>query len=153
MASNACSWENEGAPEVVEHDRGEPPIHVERNTVTSNNRTRKKPKPSLVYFAQVGDFVKIGTTRNSVPVRLNAITKGLVISPAGTRGSNPRLLGVMLGDAKAERAIHARFAAFHVTGEWVSISDELRAFIAAKCDPDLVTNEYFRRYLLVGAGQ
>lgn len=76
-----------------------------------------------VYFVQEAPdgFIKIGWTRGPVDGRLCTIQTG-----------NPRtlvLLTAMRGALKDEQALHRRFAAHRVSGEWFHPAPELLAFI------------------------
>lgn len=75
----------------------------------------------FVYFVQAhSGRIKIGRSVNPV-VRLGALRSG---SPEPLF-----LLGVMLGDFADERALHARFRACRISGEWFSPVPKLLEFI------------------------
>lgn len=74
---------------------------------------------NVVYFARVGNLVKIGTTSN-LWQRMSSL-------------GNPELLGVLPGGYRAERQHHRHFAAEHVTGEIFEASDRLLAYIDENC--------------------
>lgn len=74
---------------------------------------------NVVYFARVGNLVKIGTTGN-VWQRMAAL-------------GHPQLLGVIDGGYKVEKQHHRRFADEHVTGEIFQATDRLLSYIAKHC--------------------
>lgn len=76
----------------------------------------------MIYFVQPaeGGHVKIGTT-----VRLSHRLKAL----CREFGTEFRVLAVMDGDIKTERALHRRFASLHVDRELFEPGDDLLAFI------------------------
>lgn len=73
-----------------------------------------KPKP-WIYFVQLGDVIKIGTSSN-VPGRLLAIPG--------------RLVGLMSGGLQRERYLHEDFRHLREVGEWFRADDDLVRFIA-----------------------
>lgn len=77
----------------------------------------------MIYFIRSGRFVKIGYTKHSMKRRLEDLQIGNPVRLV--------VLGMIEGDRKAERAVHDRFIALHVQGEWFTLTDEVRAFIAA----------------------
>jgi len=82
------------------------------------------PPTSLVYFVRSGANgpIKIGVTLN--------LKRRLEMLQAG----NHRALRCLLtidGDGTAERAMHSRFEAQHIRGEWFRYDGELRDFIRA----------------------
>ena len=76
----------------------------------------------FVYAIQCGEFVKIGFTTDP-PRRVETIATS---SPYETR-----LLAVMRGTVRDERAQHRRFAAWRVKGEWFRLADDLAKEIEA----------------------
>lgn len=74
---------------------------------------------NVVYFARVGNLIKIGTTSN-LWQRMASL-------------GHPQLLGVMPGGYKVERQHHRRFATEHVTGEIFEATDRLLAYIREHC--------------------
>lgn len=77
----------------------------------------------VIYFAQHegGGPIKIGFTRSGVRLRLAALQTG-----------NPeplRVLAVVDGTARQERALHDMFAASRRNGEWFEPTEGLLAFI------------------------
>jgi len=96
-----------------------------------------------VYFIQAGEDgpIKIGFARD-VGRRI-----------ANMRVANPaplKLRANIPGDARDERAFHARFANLRVRGEWFRPSDELLCFIAAMPAPDSASKRRGRPSHLVG---
>ncbi len=76
-----------------------------------------------VYFIQdgPGGAIKIGVTAGSPQVRLSALQTG-----------NPRrleLLASIPGSSREEAALHERFAALRIQGEWFRADDRLLGFI------------------------
>lgn len=84
-----------------------------------------------VYFIQPeGEpAVKIGITSN-VPARLSALQM------AHHRPLN--VIGIMPGGGREEAALHARFAAHRLRGEWFRLDDEIAGFVAALSKPATV---------------
>lgn len=80
------------------------PLHVDR----------------VVYFAKVGGFVKIGTTRN-IKRRLGEIA---INCP-----ESPELLWVEPGSFGRESELHARFSKSRKAGEWFHFSSDIEAYI------------------------
>lgn len=75
-----------------------------------------------VYFAKVGDRIKIGFS-TSVPARLKSLATGIpdVIE----------LLATIDGDRGVERAFHARLSKHRIRGEWFRDCEELREVMTA----------------------
>jgi Meiotically up-regulated gene 113 len=82
----------------------------------------------VVYFAQAGDRVKIGTTTN-LPVRLKAIIS--------YSGHDPQILLVVPGGRTEERQVHELFRKDRIRGEWFTMSPRLMEFIAERADLDV----------------
>lgn len=83
----------------------------------------------MIYFiqAETSLFIKIGYTGGEADGRLKALQTG-----------NPEpltVLGTMLGDQDAERAMHTRFAHARMVGEWFRPVPELVRFIVESCSP------------------
>ena len=78
-----------------------------------------------VYFIEaIGtDMVKIGFTGNGVERRLAALQTSCPLPL--------RLLACVQGTEQYERALHERFAAERVRGEWFHLRGDVRAFIDA----------------------
>ena len=77
----------------------------------------------MIYFVQAGDgHIKIGFAKD-VPSRLAELQTAHVVPLT--------LLAHVVGDRLQEAALHRRFAAGRVRGEWFRSSPELLAFIAA----------------------
>lgn len=77
---------------------------------------------SFIYI--VGDNtgrVKIGVT-NNVRKRVSSLNTG--------RSTPLSVLGVMAGTIEQEKALHAKFNALHVRGEWFRRSPEIDEFVA-----------------------
>lgn len=82
-------------------------------------REQQSHEGYVVYFARVGNLVKIGTTGN-VWHRMAQL-------------GHPELLGVVPGAYTVEREHHRRFADDHVHGEVFHASDQLLAYIEEHC--------------------
>lgn len=67
-----------------------------------------------VYFAQLGDLIKIGLSFN--PERR-------------ARGLNATLLATFLGDFEHEKKMHRKFADLHERGEWYRAEEPLLSWI------------------------
>lgn len=82
-------------------------------------RPKKSDEGNVVYFARIGNLIKIGTT-------------GDLWTRMGTLGQ-PELLGVIPGGYATETAHHRRFADEHVHGEVFEASPRLLSYIADQC--------------------
>jgi hypothetical protein len=79
----------------------------------------ERPVVAGVYFLRMGDFVKIGVSRD-VLSRVERFATG---APAPLA-----ILGVIPDAGRAdEQDLHARFATHHANGEWFHARDELLA--------------------------
>jgi hypothetical protein len=85
---------------------------------------------SRVYFFQAGEGgpIKIGVTAGSVTRRRDNLQIGAA--------EEIRSLGSYSGDRAAEAALHQRFAASRVRGEWFKPTDELLGLIAELAEPE-----------------
>lgn len=96
--------------------------------VPRKSAPRKRSTGDLViYFIRGGDMVKIGITRD-VDERLAALQTG---SPVPLE-----VIGVMVGDAALESALHELFAAQRRHGEWFELCDDLARFIQENATHD-----------------
>lgn len=75
----------------------------------------------LVYFARLGNVIKIGTTRN-LTQRMSSL-------------GNPEVLGIMDGGLSEERRVHLAFDHLRITGEWFAETPEIHAYIHQHCRP------------------
>ena len=82
----------------------------------------------VVYFVQVGELVKIGTT-TTMPRRLAELRSHAQ--------HEPRVLLVVPGSYAEEEQVHALFAADRVRGEWFTLSAALEEFMAERHDQDI----------------
>lgn len=84
----------------------------------------KKPRVRYVYFIQRGNKreVKIGSAYG-VKSRFGSLKTA---SP-----DDLRLIGVLAGDDKTEREMHAKFKAYWIRREWFKLEGELAAFVKA----------------------
>lgn len=75
----------------------------------------------MIYFVQTGDnrHIKIGYARD-VRKRVASLQTG---APLGIK-----VLGVQPGDFAIEKALHARFAALRMAGEWFEAAPELVSY-------------------------
>ena len=83
----------------------------------------RPPTGPCVYF--IGDDagrVKIGHTSQRIGKRLSGLQTGNALKL--------RLLAWTPGAAEDERALHAAFTHLHIRGEWFTLNDEVRAFLA-----------------------
>lgn len=100
-----------GAYRISRKDIGLPPMVREQPT----------PVGVRVYFAISADYrVKIGISTD-VPKRIAGLQSG--------GGIAVRLLGVIDGDHRTELALHKRFAAYRLLGEWFEPRDKLRQYL------------------------
>lgn len=78
----------------------------------------------MIYFiaCPVANAVKIGVTHNPPYHRLMSMQAGCPFEL--------QLIGVTEGCYQDEAALHKRFAALRVRGEWFLLTDELRSHIA-----------------------
>lgn len=80
----------------------------------------------MIYFVEAISIkaIKIGYTKkiNNLKDRLWALKWPFV--------DGPEVLGIIPGDRKIERSMHARFKHLHLNGEWFEPSDDLINFIA-----------------------
>jgi len=82
----------------------------------------------VVYFVQIGDLVKIGTTI-SLPKRLTHFR--------AHAQQQPRVLLVLPGSYAEEKQLHEVFKADRVRGEWFTLSADLTEFMAERQDQDI----------------
>lgn len=76
-----------------------------------------------VYFAAVGDIVKIGHTAN-LAARLRSLRYGKSVArPDGYDYSQLVLLGMMSGGRGVETTLHDQLAPHRALGEWFYLSD------------------------------
>lgn len=83
---------------------------------------------AVVYYVERDGFVKIGYSTN-LDKRLRYLGRGGVQAPAGMTIGPVKLLATHGGGVKAEAAIHRKFAASRVVGEWFRKTPELVAHI------------------------
>jgi Meiotically up-regulated gene 113 len=83
----------------------------------------------VVYFAERGGLVKIGTTQD-VDARMVALDHG-DCAIAGMTITPVRLLAVMPGGRGVEAALHELFRALHYDGEWFLLDGPLVDFVSA----------------------
>jgi hypothetical protein len=84
---------------------------------------------SFVYFMERDGYVKIGMSKN-VQQRLDQVSRGSAMMPGMTVGP-VRLLAKIPGGREQEYALHRRFAALHVHGEWFRPGEALTGYIAS----------------------
>lgn len=86
----------------------------------------------MIYFAQV--------RHDNGPIKIGFTTKLLCMKARQLHHCCPyplEFIGVMDGDAKEEHALHRKFRADRLRGEWFAPSDELLAFIKSETEvPD-----------------
>lgn len=83
---------------------------------------------SVVYFVQVGNRIKIGTTTGM---------RGRLDNIRTMAGHEPKVLRMLPGGRREERQAHALFTEERVRGEWFEPSDRLMAFIKEQHDQDV----------------
>jgi hypothetical protein len=83
---------------------------------------------AVIYFVQCGAAgpIKIGYVRKDMRQRLSAMQNG--------NHEKLRVLACTDGDVPYERALHKRFSASRIRGEWFTPTDELLTLIS-KCSP------------------
>ena len=96
---------------------GDPPKEVLAAEVEPTKRVKRSPK---VYFIQNGDAVKIGISQ--------APSKRMADMAVGNH-ADLKLLGVLPGGSKRERALHARFEKYHIRGEWFQLVPEIKDYL------------------------
>lgn len=96
---------------------GDPPKEVLAVEVEQAKRTKRSAK---VYFIQNGDAVKIG---------ISVTPRKRMADIAVSNHADLRLLGVLPGGAKRERALHAKFKAHHIRGEWFKLVPEIKEYL------------------------
>lgn len=77
-----------------------------------------------VYFARVGDYVKIGYSQNPVS-RATTITRSGIRPDDVEFGSEVDLIGWVPGDEWLERAFHVQHIEHRVAGEWFRLDRKL----------------------------
>lgn len=70
-----------------------------------------------VYFAHADAYIKIGYSADPFS-RVSTVTTNGTRPEDLPRGADARLIGWIPGDRNVEAALHRRFAADHVFGEW-----------------------------------
>lgn len=83
---------------------------------------------ATVYYAERGEFIKIGSTTN-VTKRLQELARRSVKCPRGMTMGPVTLLATHSGGMNAERILHDRFAIERDLGEWFRKSPRLLAHI------------------------
>lgn len=103
-------------------NRGNPLGKFLTNVVEAMDRAVCERTGSRVYFAQVGDRIKIRWSRN-VATRVATLQ---------TANADPiHLLATIPGARSLERQLHERFAAARVSGEWFEATPDLLAYIGS----------------------
>lgn len=93
----------------------------ERHQFVYGDRSTRSNAQSVVYFAQDGEFIKIGFSSLGAESRLESLQCG-----------NPRLiviLGTVPGSKALETSLHARFSHLRERGEWFRTDPDLLTFI------------------------
>lgn len=82
----------------------------------------KKPTPErgFVYFLRTGNTVKIGFTTNP---------KGRLKNIKTACPEPPRIVKILKGGVKLERATHERFAEYRMHGEWFDLRGRLAKYL------------------------
>jgi hypothetical protein len=76
-----------------------------------------------IYFVGFRDYVKIGFTRGPLKYRLADLQTAVPEKLA--------VLAVIEGSVADERALHKRFFAYRLEGEWFRFESELKTFVEA----------------------
>jgi len=105
-----------------------PPADGWRNGEWDPQLDRVGSQHHLVYFIQVGNRIKIGTTTN-LPRRLTQLRSHCA--------EEPRVLLAVAGDATQEKQVHALFAEDRIRGEWFAPSARLNQFMAERFEQDI----------------
>lgn len=87
----------------------------------------------MIYFSEKNGLIKIGCSKQP----------GIRAKFLGSK-----LLGVMDGDFKAEKATHKLFGAWRDHGEWFSDCSAIREYIAENCSMDFVDSKVKRHLYL-----
>lgn len=77
-----------------------------------------------VYFAAAGPYIKIGYSADPI-ARASTVTTAGKRPATLPRATPTHLIGWIPGDRAVEAAMHQRFAADHVAGEWFYISADM----------------------------
>jgi hypothetical protein len=86
-----------------------------------------------VYFAQVGEYVKVGYSADPIQ-RAHTLTRNGERPDDIPFGADVDLIGWIPGDRKLERALHHRFGSHWIAGEWFRM-DTSAAHEIIKADP------------------
>jgi hypothetical protein len=92
-----------------------------------------------IYFAEMGDWIKIGYTAGKPARRIAQLQTG--------QPQRIKLLGTIPGDMDAESSLHQEFRDYRVGGEWFEKSERLKLVV-----PFLIENQhpwYFCRSIRV----
>lgn len=92
------------------------------------------PTTSSVYFARVGDFVKIGYSGN-VTQRLASICSASATRPEGVAANTPpALIGTVPGTRARELDIQCDLWEWRVIGEWFEATPVVLAYIDSRME-------------------
>jgi len=80
----------------------------------------------IMTMADGEDLWKIGYTRNHPEQRLRQLQTGCPL--------HLELMGFLPADAEDERAIHKKYKAQRVRGEWYDLPDDLGPMMLSACD-------------------
>jgi hypothetical protein len=87
-----------------------------------SNEPRQTQPNRVVYFAKVGQFIKIGVTAN--------LGKRLSSLKGGSPDPDMKLLATVQGNFQTEQALHQRFRKYRRHGEWFRYEGQLKEHIA-----------------------
>lgn len=90
----------------------------------------RTPPPKFVYYAQLGGYIKIGSSHDP-PTRVKQIHNQGMWWPADLPRVPPRLVVTEPGSRLLELERHRQFAEFRVVGEWFRINVPLLTHMAA----------------------
>lgn len=91
---------------------------------------------SQVYFLRVGDFVKIGVSRDArkrAYTIVHALSRNGAPDAAITQPAPAQIIALVPGDRATEAAFHVAFESLRVQGEWFRM-DEIFTWLQIKVD-------------------
>ena len=104
-----------------------------------------------VYFAQVGDYMKIGYSTD--PIARVAYLTYMECRPAEVEnGDSVDLIGWFPGGVAEEKKAHERFADHHVIGEWFSAEPAMAEYLEAQDEAVLMEGLTFAALALIREG-
>lgn len=92
---------------------------------------RSTPLPTFVYFARIGEFVKIGASKQPAYRVSYLHTDNKVAWPSDLDRAPATLICYVHGGFPREAEFHARLAASRDMGEWFALTPEVLAVLEA----------------------